>query len=64
MSTVSSIFANQANDQIVATSALSPATNDKTTARDAKLATVHSTILDFIKGNGPSPVANVVPGTL
>jgi hypothetical protein len=64
MSTVSSIFANQANDQIVATAALSPATNDKTIARDAKLATVHSAILDFIKGNGPSAVANVVPGTL
>ena len=61
---MSAAHANQANDQIETTVALSPATNDKTIARDAKLATVHSTILDLIEGNERSPIANVVPGTL
>jgi hypothetical protein len=55
---------DHANDQIVASAALSPATNDKAIASEAKLATFHFTILDFIKGNEPSPIANVVPGTL
>jgi hypothetical protein len=39
---------------------LSPATNDKAIASDAKPAAFHFTILDFIKGNEPSPIANVV----
>jgi hypothetical protein len=52
---------DRADDQILVSTALSPATNDKTKARDAKHATIHSTILHLIKGSEPSPIANVAP---